>query len=162
MDRINFLNHIQLSWIMGNWSSHLPCRAKTQSHASPPTSGVTGYKYFVTSRYHVINYHQTVGIAQNRFEGKIMLFTQHREILLSLLYCLRCKHPCMFSKIWEDWLLLRFSFTCTTSSPPLLIFPIPSDYSYNNRQLVITYDTHAYSPLLLYPVSPYKPYTLLT
>ena len=162
MDRINFLNHIQLSWIMGNWSSHLPCRAKTQSHASPPTSGVTGYKYFVTSRYHVINYHQTVGIAHNRFKGKIMLLTQHGEILLSLLHCLRCKHPCMFSKIWEDWLLLRFSFTCTTSSPPLLIFPIPSDYSYNNRQLVITYDTHAYSSLLLYPVSPYKPYTLLT
>ena len=28
--------------------------------------------------------------------------------------------------------------------------------------LVITYDTYADSPLLLYPVSPYKPYALLT
>ena len=55
-----------------------------------------------------------------------------------------------------------FSFLCTISHHSYLLFPISLDYSYQNRFSVITNDTYADSPPLLYPVSPYKPYVLLT
>ena len=44
----------------------------------------------------------------------------------------------------------------------LTYFPISLDNPHQNRLLVITYDTYADSPLLLYSVSSYKPYALLT
>ena len=47
----------------------------------------------------------------------------------------------------------------SSSSPT---FPISSDNPYQIELLVITHDTYADLPLLLYPVSPYKPYALLT
>ena len=51
--------------------------------------------------------------------------------------------------------LLQFFLLCTISHHSYLLFPVPLDYPNNNKQLVITYDAHAYSSLLLYPVSPY-------
>ena len=58
--------------------------------------------------------------------------------------------------------LLRFSLYSVLLVITLTYFPISSDKPYQIRLLVITYDTYADSPLLLYPISPYKPYALLT
>ena len=55
-----------------------------------------------------------------------------------------------------------FSLLCTISHYSYLLFLISSDKPHHTGLLVITHDTYADSPLLLYPVSPYKPYALLT
>ena len=60
------------------------------------------------------------------------------------------------------WAVTIFSFTLYYESLLLPILPIPMDDPYQIRLLVITYDEYTGSPLLLYPISPYKPYALLT